>query len=76
MQANLRKVEGGVVIDRWEQFNLIIDDESLDVKEKGLLLILFRYVNYKTGYADPSRELLKKLYGTKKNDVLDKVLSS
>ena len=66
MQANLRKVEGGVVIDRWEQFNLIIDDESLDVKEKGLLLILFRYVNYKTGYADPSRELLKKLYGTKK----------
>ena len=64
------------MIDRWEQFNLIIDDESLDVKEKGLLLILFRYVNYKTGYADPSRELLKKLYGTKKNDVLDKVLSS
>ena len=64
------------MIDRWDQFNLIVDDENLDVKEKGLLLILFRYINHKTGYANPSRELLKKLYGTKKNDVLDKVLSS
>ncbi|MGV3027105.1 helix-turn-helix domain-containing protein [Clostridium thermobutyricum] len=65
-----------IKIDRWEQFNLIIGDEKLNIKEKGLLLILFRFVNYKTGYANPSRELLKKLYGTKKNDVLDKVLNS
>ena len=62
--------------NRWQEFNSIIDDDNLDVKEKGLLLILFRYINNKTGYADPSRELLKKLYGTKKNDVLDKVINS
>lgn len=63
-------------INRWEEFNLIIDTLDLDVKEKGLLLIIFRYVNHKTGYANPSRSLLKKLYGTNKNDVIDKVINS
>lgn len=63
-------------INRWEEFNLIIDTLDLDVKEKGLLLIIFRYVNHKTGYANPSRALLKKLYGTNKNDVIDKVINS
>lgn len=63
-------------ISRWDQFNLIIDNQELDIKEKGLLLILFRFVNYKTGYADPSRDLLKKLYGTKRNETLDNVLKS
>ena len=63
-------------MDRWGQFNAIIDDESLDLKEKGLLLILFRFINYEKGYADPSRALIKKLYGTNKNDVLDKVMNS
>lgn len=63
-------------IDRWEQFNLIIDNQELDIKEKGLLLILFRFVNCNTGYANPSRELLKKLYGTKRNETLDNVLKS
>lgn len=62
--------------DRWSDFNYIIESEDLDVKEKGMLLILFRYVNYKTGYANPSRELLKKLYGSNKNDTIDKVLNS
>ena len=62
--------------DRWEKFNLIIDQENIDIKEKGLLLILFRYINYKTGYANPSRTLIKKLYGTNKNDVLDKTMNS
>lgn len=61
---------------RWKEFNLIIDTLDLDVKEKGLLLIIFRYVNHKTGYANPSRALLKKLYGTNKNDVIDKVINS
>lgn len=61
---------------RWEEFNAIIDDERLDAKEKGLLLILFRYVNYVKGYAEPSRSLIKKLYGTNKNDVLDKTMNS
>lgn len=61
---------------RWNEFNSIIDTVDLDVKEKGLLLIIFRYVNHKTGYADPSRALLKKLYGTNKNDVIDKVINS
>ena len=63
-------------INRWEEFNLIIDTLDLDVKEKGLLLIIFRYINHKTGYANPSRSLLKKLYGTNKNDVIDKVINS
>lgn len=63
-------------MDRWGQFNSIVEDENLDVKEKGLLLIIFRYINHKTGYANPSRELIKKLYGTKKNDVIDKVFKS
>lgn len=63
-------------VNRWEEFNLIIDTLDLDIKEKGLLLIIFRYVNYKTGYANPSRALLKQLYGTNKNDVIDKVLNS
>jgi len=61
---------------RWQEFNAIIDDERLDAKEKGLLLILFRYVNYIKGYAEPSRSLIKKLYGTNKNDVLDKTMNS
>ena len=62
--------------NRWSDFNKIVDTLELDIKEKGLLLILFRHVNYKTGYADPSRDRIKKLYGTKKNDVLDKVMNS
>lgn len=61
---------------RWKEFNSIIDDEKLNIKEKGLLLILFRYVNSKTKYANPSRALIKKLYGTNKNDVLDKIIKS
>lgn len=62
--------------NRWKEFNSIIDNEKLNIKEKGLLLILFRYVNSKTKYANPSRALIKKLYGTEKNDVLDKVINS
>lgn len=61
---------------RWESFNSIIDNEELDLKEKGLLLVIFRYVNYKTGYADPSRALIKKLTGIKKDETLDKILDS
>ena len=61
---------------RWKEFNLIIDNEDLNIKEKGLLLILFRYINYKNGYANPSRDLIKKLYGTKKDNVIDKILNS
>ncbi|WP_051196014.1 helix-turn-helix domain-containing protein [Clostridium paraputrificum] len=62
--------------NRWDEFNSIVDTLDLDVKEKGLLLIIFRYVNHKTGYANPSRTLLKKLYGTNKNDVIDRVINS
>ncbi|MBN1040084.1 hypothetical protein EXM65_14305 [Clostridium botulinum] len=62
--------------NRWEEFNLIIDNFNLDIKEKGLLLVIFRYVNYKTGYADPSRALIKKLTGIKKDETLDKIFNS
>ncbi|ENZ30100.1 hypothetical protein HMPREF1084_03945 [Clostridium butyricum 60E.3] len=61
---------------RWEQFNIIIDMLDLDIKEKGLLLIIFRYVNYKKGYADPSRALIKKLTGISDNRTLDKLFDS
>lgn len=61
-------------MDRWCQFNTIIDDENLDIKEKGLLLILFRYVNYEKGYADPSRALIKKLTRISDNRTLDNIL--
>lgn len=61
---------------RWEEFNLIIDSLDLDIKEKGLLLVIFRYVNYKTGYADPSRTLIKKLTGISDNRTLDKLFDS
>jgi len=62
--------------NRWEEFNSIIDSEHLDIKEKGVLLILFRFVNYKTGYADPSRALIKKLTNIKKDETLDKIINS
>lgn len=61
---------------RWQQFNSIIDNQELDLKEKCLLLVIFRYVNYKTGYADPSRALIKKLTGIKKDETLDKIINS
>ncbi|WP_294379048.1 helix-turn-helix domain-containing protein [uncultured Clostridium sp.] len=70
--------KGGNMSDntRWQQFNSIIDNEGLDIKEKGLLLILFRHVNYKTGYADPSRSLIKKKTGISDNRTLDKIFNS
>ena len=61
---------------RWEEFNSIVDTLDLDVKEKGLLLILFRYVNYKTGYSNPSRVLIKSLTGISDNRTLDKIFNS
>ena len=61
---------------RWNEFNSIIDTVDLDVKEKGLLLIIFRYVNHKTGYADPSRSLIKKKTGISDNRTLDKIFNS
>lgn len=62
--------------DRWSDFNNIIDTLELDIKEKGLLLILFRYVNYKAGYANPSRSLIKKKSGISDNRTLDKIFDS
>lgn len=62
--------------NRWEEFNSIIDNEDLDIKEKGLLLILFRFVNYKTGYANPSRTLIKKLTDITDNRTLDKLINT
>lgn len=62
--------------NRWKEFNLIVDNLNLDIKEKSLLLIIFRYVNYKKGYADPSRALIKKLTGISDNRTLDKIFDS
>ena len=41
-----------------------------------MLLIIFRYVNHKLGYANPSRTLLKKLTGISDNRTLDNILKS
>ena len=62
---------------RWEQFNLIVDNEMLDIKEKGLLLILFRFADIDTNFewSYPSIEKLKKLYGTKRNETIYKILN-
>ena len=62
--------------NRWDEFNSIVDTLDLDVKEKGMLLIIFRYVNHKLGYANPSRTLLKKLTGISDNRTLDNILKS
>lgn len=48
---------------RWEAFNSIIDSKDLEPREKLLLLILFRYVDNRTGYAYPSLETIKNLMG-------------
>lgn len=71
-------MEGGSMSDntRWQQFNSIIDALDLDIKEKGLLLVLFRHVNYKTGYANPSRALIKKKTGISDNRTLDKIFNN
>jgi hypothetical protein len=61
---------------RWYEFNSIIDSKDLDIKEKGLLLIIFRYINHRTRYADPSRILIKKLTDISDNRTLDKIFDS
>lgn len=61
---------------RWKQFNSIIDNENLNLKEKAVLLIIFRYVNHKTCYSSPSRSLIKKLTGISDNRTLDNILNS
>lgn len=62
--------------DRWTEFNEIVDEENLDSKEKLILLVLFRYVNAKTKYANPSRALIKKLTSIQHDQTLDKHLNS
>ena len=50
-------------LDRWEQFNYIADTTNLKTTEKNLLFIIFRFVNHKTKYANPSRAVLMKKSG-------------
>lgn len=47
-------------MNRWTQFNAIINDESLSKDAKLLLLTIFRYINHETGYCTASVELLMK----------------
>lgn len=63
-------------MDRWEQFNAIVDNENLNIKEKGLLLIIFRFINKKSGYANPSRTRIKKLAHITDNRTLDNIFNS
>lgn len=47
-------------MNRWEQFNMIINDEDLSKDAKLLLLTIFRYINYETGYCTASTDTLMK----------------
>lgn len=63
-------------MDRWEQFNAIVDNKDLNIKEKGLLLIIFRFINKNTGYANPSRPRIKELAKISDNRTLDNIFNS
>lgn len=45
-------------MNRWEQFNTLIDDETLTKDEKALALVIFRYINHETGFCTASTETL------------------
>ena len=45
-------------MNRWEQFNMIINDEDLSKDSKLLLLTIFRYINHETGYCTASTNTL------------------
>ena len=45
-------------MNRWEQFNMIINDEDLSKDSKLLLLTIFRYINHETGYCTASTTTL------------------
>ena len=44
-----------------QQFNSIIDNEELNLEEKLLLIMIFRYYNEEKGYSYSSKEKLKEL---------------
>lgn len=46
---------------RWQEFNSIIDNKSLNSKEKLLLITIFRFYNPEKRYSFPSKETLKEL---------------
>lgn len=58
-------------INRWVEFNSIVDNTELNGKEKIILLILFRYINKDLGYANPSRDRIKMLTKISDNRTLD-----
>lgn len=51
-------------MNRWEQFNLIMDSD-LTQNEKMLLLTIFRNYNHDKGYSYPSKEQIMKTMGLK-----------
>ena len=65
-------------VDRFECLRLISDSVKVNGKEKAILLFIFRYSDSKTGYkwSYPSRERLKELYGTKRDETLDNILNT
>jgi hypothetical protein len=67
---------GNTSKERWKLFHFIVDNENLNLKEKCILLIIFRYRNWETGYANPSRRRIKELAGIVDNRTLDNVLNS
>ena len=51
-------------MNRFEQFNLIMDS-NLTQNEKLLLLVIFRYYNTEKGYSYPTKEQIMKSMGLK-----------
>ncbi len=63
-------------MSRWHQFNAIIDNNELNAKEKGVLLIIFRFIDSEAKYAYPSRKVIKRLAKITDNRTLDKILNT
>lgn len=57
----------------WNVVERIIDAADINVKEKALLLVIYRYEDVKTGYAVPSRKMIKKKCRILDNGTLDRL---
>ncbi len=59
-------------MNRWEEFNYIMDS-NLSSNQKSLLLAIYRFINHETGLAYPSIETLMKTSGIKSKSTFLKI---
>ena len=60
-------------MNRWEQFNQIMDNHTLTSNQKSLLLAIYRFINHETNLAYPSIDTLMKTSGIKSKSTFLKV---